>query len=103
MTKFFDNSVQEELLNKADKMIFVHRTHDKSIKEEKIMKTFEELYEMYTNRNENIYTELFAGVDFEELYRECDKDIAKYYEFKCWLEYSEEYYNAENADFLEEV
>lgn len=69
------------------------------------MKTFNELYEMYTRGDDNIYLELFAGVDFEELYHECDKDIAKYYEFKTWLEYSEEYYDkkvAEDAAFLEE-
>lgn len=62
------------------------------------MKTFDELYEMYTSSNEDIYTALAAGVDFKELYHECDKDLAKYYQFKCWLEYSEEYYNAENPE-----
>lgn len=70
------------------------------------MKTFDELYAMYTNGDENIYTELFAGVDFSDLYHECDKNIAKYYEFKTWLEYSEEYYNktvAEDTAFLEEA
>lgn len=55
------------------------------------MKTFEELYNMYKNGNEALYDELDYA-DFEELYHECDKTIAKYYEFKYWLENSEQYY-----------
>ena len=69
------------------------------------MKTFDELYEMYT-RGENINLELFAGVNFEDLYRECSKDLAKYCEFGAWLKYTSEVYNDmlnEDTAFLEEV
>lgn len=69
------------------------------------MKKFNELFEMYNNGDENIYLELFAGVDFSELYSECDKYLAKYEQFKRWLKYSEDYYNKKMAEitaFLEE-
>lgn len=69
------------------------------------MKTFDELYAMYTNGDDNIAIELFSGVDFNELYKECNKHLAKYYEFKNWLEYAEDYFNmmlAEDAAFLKE-
>ena len=69
------------------------------------MKTFDELYEMYKHRDENIYLELFAGVNFEDLYRECSKDLAKYCEFGAWLMYTSEVYNDmlnEDTAFLEE-
>ena len=69
------------------------------------MKTFDELYEMYSNRDANIYLGLFAGVNFEDLYRECSKDLAKYCEFGAWLKYTSECYSDmlnKNAMFLEE-
>lgn len=56
------------------------------------MKTFEELYILYKTCNEQLYDEL-DNVDFDFLYDECDKDLAKYYEFKCWLEDVDQYYH----------
>lgn len=55
------------------------------------MTNFDDLYEMYSNGDEALYAAL-EGMDFNKLYRECDKNIAKYYEFKCWLENAEQYY-----------
>lgn len=52
---------------------------------------FEKLYEMYHNGDEAIYDYLSKEV-FEELYHECYKNLAKFYEFSCWLESIEEYY-----------
>ena len=56
------------------------------------MKTFEELYDMYCEGDENIYEHLY-DVDFDELYEEADKQLAKYYEFKTWLETQEQFYD----------
>ena len=61
------------------------------------MKTFEELYEMYNNGDETIYDEL-DNMNFDDLYHECDKNIADYYDFKNWLENEEKYYK---NDYLE--
>ena len=68
------------------------------------MKTFDELYEMYT-RGENINLELFFFFFFEELYREWSKDLAKYYKFGAWLMHTSEAYNDmlnKDAAFLKE-
>lgn len=48
------------------------------------MKTFEEIYAMYEAGDENIDVAL-SEVDIVDAYHECDKNLAKYYEFKCWL------------------
>ncbi len=56
------------------------------------MKTFDELYNLYHTGNEQLYDEL-DHVDFDNLYDECDKNLSKYYEFKCWLEDAEQYYH----------
>lgn len=53
---------------------------------------FIELYNMYHNTDEQLYDKL-DYVDFDELYIECDKDLDKYYEFKCWLEDVDQYYH----------
>lgn len=45
---------------------------------------FEKIYEMYCNGDEKIFEVLNAEI-FEELYHECKKDLAKYYEFMGWL------------------
>lgn len=58
------------------------------------MTNFEDLYNMYSNRDEALYAAL-EGMNFEELYHECNKDLAKYYEFRCWLEDAEQYYRKE--------
>lgn len=55
-------------------------------------KSFSELYNMYHNCDDLLYNELDYA-DFDELYCECDKDLAKYYEFKCWLEDIDQYYH----------
>lgn len=55
------------------------------------MTNFDDLYNMYSNGDEALYAAL-EGMDFNDLYHECDKNIAKYYEFKCWLENAEQYY-----------
>lgn len=55
------------------------------------MTYFYDLYEMYRNHDEALYAAL-EGMSFIDLYHECDKNIAKYYEFKCWLEDAEQYY-----------
>lgn len=54
------------------------------------MKNFERLFEMYVAGNKSIYDEVKVA-DFKDLYHECDKNLSKYYEFKCWLESIEEY------------
>lgn len=58
------------------------------------MTYFEDLYEMYYNSDEALYAAL-EGMNFVDLYHECDKDLAKFYEFKCWLEDAEQYYRKE--------
>lgn len=56
------------------------------------MKTFEELFEMYCEGDEAIYDALY-DVDWDEIYEDSSKNLAKYYEFQIWLESQEQFYN----------
>lgn len=51
------------------------------------MKNFDELYDMYCNNDVRLYSELLEYPDFGYLFSECRKDLAKYYEFRQYLEY----------------
>ncbi len=59
-----------------------------------MMKEFEKMFNRYSN-HEDIYLEMFARVNFNDWYDECDKNLEKYNEFKGFLKYSEECYNNE--------
>ena len=68
------------------------------------MKTFNELFEMYSN-HAIIHLSSYVGVDFNALYTECDKYPTKYQEFKQWLEYLERNVKSmlvKESTFLEE-
>lgn len=54
-------------------------------------KDFNDYYILYKNSDESIYEDLSIHIIIE-LERECEKDLAKYYEFQCWLRRMEEYY-----------
>ena len=50
------------------------------------MKTFDELYEMYKNGDDDIFFELDClATDIDDLVRECRKDMTKYYGFEQFL------------------
>lgn len=58
------------------------------------MKNFNELFDLYSNHGE-VYLTTIVGVNFDELYDECDTNLAKYGEFKNWLKYCERWVDEE--------
>ena len=48
------------------------------------MKNFNHYYTLYTSGDEKLYDDLSIHT-IKELERDCDKDLAKYYDFKMWL------------------
>lgn len=55
------------------------------------MITFDEMYNMYTKGDEQLYNEL-CNADFNELIHKCNKNIGLYYDFREWLDDIRSYY-----------
>ena len=47
---------------------------------------FDDFYKMYKKGDERIYDFLNYDIIVGYLYPECNKDLSKYYNFRCWLE-----------------
>lgn len=59
--------------------------------DEKIDGVFDIYYHHTDEDSDEAIFDLLKEVDFNDLYHECDKDLAKHYNFKCWLESIENY------------
>lgn len=55
------------------------------------MKNFDFYFDLYLKGDEALYIELSSYI-VEELIKECGKDLAKYYDFQCFLYDMVEYY-----------